>query len=238
MTELLVLCTGNAARSVMAGFMLDVLREGRPGDPLHVVTAGTHTIDGQPMSLRTRTALTRLPELAGADFRRHRSRQVHGVDLVHAELVVVMEADHVRFVRRQFPDAAAKTATIRHLCQRLAPPPPDSVGAGGGPGPRDGRARRQRGRARPGRARGGRLCRVRRRAVGVVPEARHAAVTRDAPTPDAVVAQSAWTDRSPAQARSAMRPASFCASSSTSAAESGRCAMKRRLAPFAMPTMP
>ena len=120
MTDLLVLCTGNAARSVMAGFMLDVLRD---GEPLHIVTAGTHSIDGQPMGLRTRTALARLPEMSGADFRRHRSRQVHGVDLVHAQLVVVMEADHVRFVRRQFPDAAAKTATIRDVCRRLAPPP-------------------------------------------------------------------------------------------------------------------
>jgi protein-tyrosine-phosphatase len=123
-TELLVLCTGNAARSVMAGFMFDALGEGRPGPPLHVVTAGTHTIDGQPMGMRTRTALSRLPELAGADFRRHRSRQVHGVDLVHADIVVVMEADHVRFVRRRFPDAAAKTATIRHLCTHLTPAPP------------------------------------------------------------------------------------------------------------------
>ena len=67
MTELLVLCTGNAARSVMAGFMFDVLGDRRPGEPLHVVTAGTHTIDGQPMGLRTRTALSRLPELAEAD---------------------------------------------------------------------------------------------------------------------------------------------------------------------------
>ncbi len=123
MTELLVLCTGNAARSVMAGFMLDALWNGRP-DPLNVVTAGTHVIDGQPMGMRTRTALARIPELAGADFHRHRSRQVHGVDLVHAELVVVMEADHVRFVRRRFPDAAAKTATIRRLCGELPPSPP------------------------------------------------------------------------------------------------------------------
>jgi protein-tyrosine-phosphatase len=43
---------------------------------------------------------------------------------VHAELVVVMEADHVHFVRRRFPDAAAKTGTIRHLCRALPPPPP------------------------------------------------------------------------------------------------------------------
>jgi len=124
MTDLLVLCTGNAARSVMAGFMLEHLRDGRTADPLQIVTAGTHTIDGQPVGLRTRTALTRIPELAGVDYRRHRSRQVHGVDLVHADLVVVMEADHVRFVRRRFPDAAAKTATIRHLCRALGPSPP------------------------------------------------------------------------------------------------------------------
>jgi len=127
MTDLLVLCTGNAARSVMAGFMLEHLRDGRPGEPLRVVTAGTHTIDGQPMGVRTRTALSRIPELAATDYRRHRSRQVHGADLVHAELVVVMEADHVRFVRRRFPDAAHKTATIRRLCAGLAPPPPSLV---------------------------------------------------------------------------------------------------------------
>ncbi len=123
MTELLVLCTGNAARSVMAGFMLEQLWDGRP-DPPHVVTAGTHSIDGQPVGLRTRTAMARIPEMADVDYRRHRSRQVHGVDFVHADLVVVMEADHVRFVRRRFPDAAAKTATIRHLCRALAPAPP------------------------------------------------------------------------------------------------------------------
>jgi protein-tyrosine-phosphatase len=123
MTDLLVLCTGNAARSVMVGFMLEHLKNDRP-DPLHIVTAGTHTIDGQPMSMRTRSALSRIPELAGTDFRRHRSRQVHAADLVRADLVVVMEADHVRYVRRRHPAHAAKTATIRRLCRDLAPAPP------------------------------------------------------------------------------------------------------------------
>ncbi|HVB91906.1 MAG TPA: hypothetical protein VND70_07375 [Acidimicrobiales bacterium] len=124
MTDLLVLCTGNAARSVMAGFMLEHLRQSRDGLNLQLVTAGTHTIDGQPMSLRTRTALAGLPALAGADFTGHRSRQVHETDLVQADLVVVMEADHVRFVRRQFPEAAGRTASIRRLCRDLPPGPP------------------------------------------------------------------------------------------------------------------
>jgi protein-tyrosine phosphatase len=123
-TDLLVLCTGNAARSVMAGFMLDHLKEARGELDLHVVTAGTHAIDGQPMGLRTRTALLGIPELAGAEFTRHRSRQVYEADVLRADLIVVMEADHVRFVRRRFPEAAGRTASIRRLCQDLTPAPP------------------------------------------------------------------------------------------------------------------
>ena len=232
MTELLVLCTGNAARSVMAGFMLDALRDGRSGEPLHVVTAGTHTIDGQPMGLRTRTALARLPELEGADFRKHRSRQVHGVDLVHADLVVVMEADHVRFVRRQFPDAAAKTATLRSLCHHLAAPPPALGDAW------------RRSASTPSCSTTPRTSSIRRGTRRTsMPRASTSCggcAGRSSPWCDVPLGprQSAWTERSPAQARSATRPASFCASSSTSASDSGRWAMKRRLTPSAMPTMP
>jgi protein-tyrosine-phosphatase len=108
----------------MAGFMLENLEAKRAGTGLHMVTAGTHTVDGQPMGLRTRTALLGLPELADLEFRRHRSRQVGVADLARAELVVVMEADHVRFVRRQYPEAADRTATIRRLCEDLPPGPP------------------------------------------------------------------------------------------------------------------
>jgi protein-tyrosine-phosphatase len=57
--------------------------------------------------------------LATGSFGGHRSRQVHDRDFARAELVVVMEADHVRFVRRLHPEAADRTATIRHLCRHL-----------------------------------------------------------------------------------------------------------------------
>jgi protein-tyrosine-phosphatase len=108
----------------MAGFMLERLKEGRPGPELHIVTAGTHTIDGQPMGMRTRAALSGIEGMAGADFTRHLSRQVLEADFARAELVVVMEADHVRFVRRQFLHAANRTATIKRLGALLPPAPP------------------------------------------------------------------------------------------------------------------
>ncbi len=120
--RLLVVCTGNAARSVMAGFMLEYLSEAG-GLGLRVATAGTHTVDGQPMSMRTRAALRAVDELADAAVGRHRSHQLSDADLDRADLVVAMEADHVRYVRRRHPGAAPRTATIRRLCADLGPGP-------------------------------------------------------------------------------------------------------------------
>ena len=121
--RLLVICTGNAARSVMAGFMLEHLAERRGGD-LRVVTAGTHTVDGQPMSIRTRNALSSIEELGELAVSGHRSRQMGDIDAEHSDLVVAMEADHVRYVRRRHPQAAGRTATLRRLTLDLPPPPP------------------------------------------------------------------------------------------------------------------
>jgi len=120
--DVLVVCTGNAARSVMAGYMLEYLSEAG-GLGLRVATAGTHVVDGQPMSRRTRTALAAVDELAAAPTGRHRSRQLDPAGLDRADLVIGMEADHVRFVRRQFPAAASRTATLRRLCRDLPPGP-------------------------------------------------------------------------------------------------------------------
>ena len=109
---LLTLCTGNAARSVMAGAML------RTG-PLPVVTAGTHVVEGQPMSRRTRAAL----ESVGYSADGHRSHQITDADIDGAVLVLAMAAEHVAYIRRKHPEAAHRTASLKRLVRDLPPGP-------------------------------------------------------------------------------------------------------------------
>ncbi len=115
---IVTLCTGNAARSVMAAFMLEHWAQ-ELGLDLEVISAGTHVVEGQPMGMRTRTALASIPEMRAMPFSHHRSKQLSPGHLARADLVVAMEADHVRFVRRQHPEAMSVCATLRRLTAEL-----------------------------------------------------------------------------------------------------------------------
>lgn len=111
MPLVVALCTGNAARSVMAGALL-------AADPnIVVATRGTHVVEGLPMSMRTRSALVAL----GVNDHSHRSRQLSSDDLRDADLIVAMAREHVQFVRRVHPQAAARTATLKRLARDLPP---------------------------------------------------------------------------------------------------------------------
>jgi protein-tyrosine phosphatase len=112
--HVVTLCTGNAARSVMAGA---VLREHVPG--LTVSTSGTHVIEGMPMSWRTRDAI----EALGVPVPDHRSRQASADELDRADLVIALAGEHVRWMRRSHPAAAARTATLKRLARDLHPGP-------------------------------------------------------------------------------------------------------------------
>lgn len=112
--HLVFLCTGNAARSVMAGMMMEQLAPGLA----RITTAGTHVIEGQPMSWRTRDAIKE----AGFSVSPHRSHQLTDNDARSADLIVALAGEHVGYVRRQHNHAAARTATLKRLCQSLDAP--------------------------------------------------------------------------------------------------------------------
>ncbi|MFM8649152.1 MAG: hypothetical protein ACKODY_05215 [Actinomycetota bacterium] len=122
MTSILVICTGNAARSVMAGAAL-IDRE----PTLSITTAGTFSVDGQPISWRTRDALRRV----GLEARSHRSKQIVAEHVESADLILAMAPEHVNWVRREFPTARARTATLKRLARDLAPhgPLPERLAA-------------------------------------------------------------------------------------------------------------
>ena len=102
----------------MAGALLE---EHVPGAV--IVTSGTHVIEGMPMSWRTRDAITGL----GLEVPLHRSRQATVEELDRADLVIALAGEHVGWMRRVHPRAAARTGTLKRLARDL-PSGPEPLG--------------------------------------------------------------------------------------------------------------
>ncbi|MEE9415115.1 MAG: hypothetical protein V3V01_07515, partial [Acidimicrobiales bacterium] len=123
-TRLIFLCTGNAARSVMAATMFADRADRAEG--FDVVSAGTHVIEGLPMSSRTRKALL----ARGHQNRSHLSHQLTSDDIEGAALIVAMEPGHLRYIERQFPSARSRAGLFPTLVELLEDAPsPDRLAA-------------------------------------------------------------------------------------------------------------
>jgi protein-tyrosine-phosphatase len=117
--NIVTLCTGNVARSVMLGYMLTTLGESS-GVAWTIRTAGTHVAEGSAMSGRTRDALLKIEELGEHRYGAHRSHQLNDSDCEWADIILAAEYDNVRFVRMKFPAFADKAVQLSGFV-RFAP---------------------------------------------------------------------------------------------------------------------
>jgi protein-tyrosine phosphatase len=117
-----VLCTANVCRSPMAAGLL-AQRLSEFGVTARVWSAGMLS-DGDPP----------LPEVVsvmagyGIDIAAHRSRVAGAADLAHADLVLAMAREHLRYAVVTEPGAWPRAFTLRELIrrgERIGPRPPD-----------------------------------------------------------------------------------------------------------------
>jgi protein-tyrosine-phosphatase len=118
--NIVTLCAGNVARSVMLGFMLTELA-GTSGKEWHVRTAGTHVTEGAAMSGRTRDALLKIDALGEHRYGAHRSHQLSDSDCDWADVILAAEADNVAFVRATFPSSEYKTVPLAQFDRYASP---------------------------------------------------------------------------------------------------------------------
>jgi protein-tyrosine-phosphatase len=112
--NIVTLCTGNVARSVMLGFMLTTLAEANDVD-WSIRTAGTHVIEGSAMSSRTRDALMKIEDLGAHHFSGHRSRQLTDDHIRWCDVILASEAANVQFVRTRHGDGASKAVVFQQF---------------------------------------------------------------------------------------------------------------------------
>lgn len=108
-----MVCTGNAARSVMAALLLrDRLGE---NGAVTVESAGTLVIPDQPMSIRTRSALER----HGLRDPFHRSKQLDEALVDRSTLILTMEESHGQWMRRRLPAALKLSGSLKRVVAEL-----------------------------------------------------------------------------------------------------------------------
>jgi protein-tyrosine phosphatase len=109
--KILFVCMGNICRSPSAeGVFRRLLAQRAPDLPIEIASAGTHDYHvGDPPDERAVAAARR----RGIDLSRLRARTVRGEDFAYYDLILAMDEDNLRELRRQAP--AARHDHIRLL---------------------------------------------------------------------------------------------------------------------------
>lgn len=100
--RVLAVCIGNVCRSPIAEF---VLRERLANPEIIIESAGIAAVDGARIDPRALAVLDR----HGIDADAHVARRLHPSMIDAADLVLVMERDHLEYLRSRIPSSAGKT---------------------------------------------------------------------------------------------------------------------------------
>ena len=112
MTAILLLCSANVCRSVMAQALLSARLAGRP-EPVSVTSAGLLAGGRQPPLEAVAVMAARGIDIAG-----HFSRRVTAADLAAADLVLGMAREHARHASVLLPECWPRTFTLGELLRR------------------------------------------------------------------------------------------------------------------------
>lgn len=124
---MLIVCTGNSCRSVMAeGYMKKRLKD--LGIDISVRSAGTAAVDG----IRASDEAVKTMEEEGINISKHRSAALN-IDMVkEADIILVMEPQHKSIISHMDPKAAEKVYFLREFDLRAEDTiMPDPIGHGG-----------------------------------------------------------------------------------------------------------
>lgn len=112
--HVLFVCTGNSCRSPMAEGMLKRMLEIRGIKHIHVSSAGTMAPHHAPP---TNYAIVTTVE-KGVDISDHRSRSLTPEMAGSADLILVMENSHKRFIQNLLPEMLEKTFLLKGFGKR------------------------------------------------------------------------------------------------------------------------
>jgi protein-tyrosine phosphatase len=106
--NILFVCSGNVSRSFLAEMLLKNEVELNNLNNVSVSSAGLLAYPGNPSDPRMVEYLSK----TGIPVKQHKSRQITEEDMDWADLILVMEKDHVKMIERSWPEITGKVELL------------------------------------------------------------------------------------------------------------------------------